>query len=445
MTLNEILDEIKFKNNIIPEFNYLYLIALNNFNELQKENVNKVNQFISDENKLNNKIINKDESKIDIISGNEKLISTKDINEKEIKINNNTSKDEKENDTLRLKKDNLIDIEELILKIKPIKGNLLKLKFEEVNNYNNKYEEYIDRLFTYNRVLNLENDNIYNILILKESNKLKREKDISNIDNAYLEYKNKFISLIEDINSIDYKMFYDIISDKKFHDEIITILKSESIKKYLTSNKDYEEVKANDENRNKKSYELKFENGESYFENLTKEFYKLIDKLNDILFFINIFRLKYLPFGIKAIVNYNLKIIVNSLYYKFNKNITENNKKIIFKATLKILLIHEIMNILKYMKNKESFNEIRKTPRNREDGKMLLNYLFGKPTIKRINLEEAEKINDCNNWKDITKLNKIFPNDNEQVEKKSINKNEDCLDLYFTEDEIGRASCRERV
>ena len=231
-------------------------------------------------------------------------------------------------------------------------------------------------------------------------------------------------------------MFYDIISDKKFHDEISTILKSESIKKYLTSNKDYEEVKANDENRNKKSYELKFENGEPYFENLTKEFYKLIDKLNDILFFINIFRLKYLPFGIKAIVNYNLKIIVNSLYYKFNKNITENNKKIIFKATLKILIIHEIMNILKYMKNKESFNEIRKTPKNREDGKMLLNYLFGKPTIKRINLEEAEKINDCNNWKDITKLKKIFHNDNESIEKESIIKNVDSLDLYYTEDDF---------
>ena len=112
MTLKEILDEIKFQNNIIPEFNYLYLIALNNFNELQKENDNKVNHIIRDENGLNNnKIINdknnifsKDENKIDIISGNEKLskiliISSKDINEKDIKINNNTSKDEKENDT----------------------------------------------------------------------------------------------------------------------------------------------------------------------------------------------------------------------------------------------------------------------------------------------------------------------------------------------------------
>ena len=446
MTLKEILDEIKFQNNIIPEFNYLYLIALNNFNELQKENDNKVNHIIRDENGLNNnKIINdknnifsKDENKIDIISGNEKLISTtKDINEKAIKKNKNIPDNEKENDTLKQKKDYLIDTEELILKINSIKENLLDLKSEEENNYENKYEEYIYRNFTYNRVLNLEKDNIYNILIFKESKKIKQDKDITNIDDAYIKYQNKYISFIEDINSIDYKMFYDIISDKNFHEEIITILKSEPILKYLTKNRDYEEVKDNDENRNKKSYEFKFaENGEPYVENLSNEYYKLMEKLNDNLFFINLFRLKYLPFGIKAFVNYNLKIIVNSLYYKFNENIVENNKKIIFKAALKILIIHEIMHILKYLKNEISFNEMPKTPRNREAGKMLINYLFGKPTIKSINLDEAEKINDCNNWKDITKLQKIFPNDNEPIENNSIIKNVDCLDLYYTEDDI---------
>ena len=446
MTLKEILDEIKFQNNIIPEFNYLYLIALNNFNELQKENDNKVNHIIRDENGLNNnKIINdknnifsKDENKLDIISGNEKLISTtKDINEKAIKKNKNIPDNEKENDTLKQKKDYLIDTEELMLKINSIKENLLDLKSEEENNYENKYEEYIYRNFTYNRVLNLEKDNIYNILIFKESKKIKQDKNITNLDDAYIKYKNKYISFIEDINSIDYKMFYDIISDKNFHEEIITILKSEPILKYLTKNRDYEEVKDNDENRNKKSYEFKFaENGEPYVENLSNEYYKLMEKLNDNLFFINLFRLKYLPFGIKAFVNYNLKIIVNSLYYKFNENIVENNKKIIFKAALKILIIHEIMHILKYLKNEISFNEMPKTPRNREAGKMLINYLFGKPTIKSINLDEAEKINDCNNWKDITKLQKIFPNDNEPIENNSIIKNVDCLDLYYTEDDI---------
>ena len=131
-----------------------------------------------------------------------------------------------------------------------------------------------------------------------------------------------------------------------------------------------------------------------------------------------------------------LKIIVNPLYYKFNEYVNENNKIIIFKAALKILIIHEIMNILKYLENEATFNEIPKTSINRIEGKKLLNYLFGKSTIKNINLEEANKINDCNNWNDITILRNIFHNDNKTIEEESIIKNEDFLDLYFTEDDI---------
>ena len=160
-----------------------------------------------------------------------------------------------------------------------------------------------------------------------------------------------------------------------------------------------------------------------------------MEKLSDSLFFINLFRLKYLPFGVKAFVNYNLKIIVNSLYYKFNKHIKENNKIFIFKAALKILIIHEIMHILKYLKNEVNFNDMPKTPREREAGKMLINYLFGIPTIKSINLDEAKKINDIENWNDINLLKKIFINENQPIENKSFVKKVDCLDLYFTEDD----------
>ena len=131
-------------------------------------------------------------------------------------------------------------------------------------------------------------------------------------------------------------------------------------------------------------------------ENFSKEYNKLMENLKNIIFFINLFRLKYLPFGIKAFVNYNLKIVINSLYYKFSENIDENNKIIIFKAALKILIIHEIMHILKFLKNEVNFNQMPKTPREREAGKMLINYLFDIPTIKSINLEEANKINDIN-------------------------------------------------
>ena len=94
------------------------------------------------------------------------------------------------------------------------------------------------------------------------------------------------------------------------------------------------------------------------------------------------------------------------------------------------------MHILKYLKNEASFNEMPKTPRNREAGKMLINYLFGIPTIKSINLEEAKKINDTKNWNDTSILKKIFHDDSEVLENESISKNVDYLDLYFTEDDI---------
>ena len=239
------------------------------------------------------------------------------------------------------------------------------------------------------------------------------------------------------MNSINYKQFHDIISDKNFHNEIITILKSEPIKNYLTKNRYFDEIKDDDVDKNEKIYKFEFpDDGEPYVENFSKEYNKLLKILEDIIFFINLFRLKYLPFGVKAFVNYNLKIIINSLYYKFNEQIDGNNKIIIFKAALKILIIHEIMHIFKFLKKDANFNEMQKTPRKREAGKMLINYLFEIPNIKSINLDEANKLNDIQNWTDVNLLRKIFHKDNELIEKKSFNKNIDYLDLYFTEDDI---------
>ena len=94
------------------------------------------------------------------------------------------------------------------------------------------------------------------------------------------------------------------------------------------------------------------------------------------------------------------------------------------------------MHILKFLKNEVSFNQIPKTPRKREAGKMLINYLFGILTIKSITLEEANKINDINTWGDINLLRNIFHKDNEPIKKEFVVKNIDYLDLYYTEDDI---------
>ena len=94
------------------------------------------------------------------------------------------------------------------------------------------------------------------------------------------------------------------------------------------------------------------------------------------------------------------------------------------------------MHILKILKYVVNFNEIPKIAREREAGKMLINYLFGIPIIKSINLEEANKLNDINNWSDVNLLRNIFPKDKPPIDKKLINKKIDYLDLCFTEDDI---------
>ena len=93
-----------------------------------------------------------------------------------IKKEINITEKEKINDILKQKIGNLIEKEELISKIRPFDGNILGLKIEEITKYKDKYEEFIERNFTFSRVLNLRKSNIYNILIFNEIIKKKRRK-----------------------------------------------------------------------------------------------------------------------------------------------------------------------------------------------------------------------------------------------------------------------------
>jgi len=426
--LQDILDEIDEEENLIPSFNYLFLIALNNYNELNQKKSNNI---------LNQDSNEKNDSKGNNINNGNQIIGKEIVNldkAEEIIIN---KKDNIENQNMINKeKERIIKIEELRVKIKNIEDkNISELKYEEIIEEKNKYFNFINRKFLYNKVLNLDKQNIYKILFFLEINKQSNEKGIKNLDDIYIEYKNNFISLVKNLNSINYNYFYNLISENNFYDEIIDILKSKPISDYLNGYRYYDEINKKDSNQNK--YKFTFvKKGESYIENFSEEYDELMKYLEDSIFFTNLFRLKFLPFGVKAFVNYNLKIFINSLFYEFNENITEDNKKIILKAALKIIIIHEIVHILKYLKNNVNFNAIPKTPRDREGGKMLINYLFGKPVIKRINLDEAKKINDLNYWKDVDELRKIFKNNNDLKEKDELNvKTADHIDLYFTEED----------
>ena len=427
--LQDILDEINEEKNLIPSFNYLFLIALNNYNELNlKKSDNNISQDSNEKNESKGNNINNDKQIIDkgivnLDKAEEIPINKKDNNENQNKINK--------------EKEMIMKIEELRVEIKNVEDkDISELKYEEILEEKNKYFNFTNRKFLYNKALNFDEKNIYNILFFLEINKQTSEKRIRNIDDIYIEYKNNFISLVKNLNCVNYNYFYNLISEKYFYDEIIAILKSKPISDYLNGYRYYDEINKKDSNQNK--YKFTFvDKGEFYIENFSEEYDELMKYLEDSIFFTNLFRLKFLPFGVKAFVNYNLKIFINSLFYEFSENITKGNKTIIFKAALKIIIIHEIMHILKYLKNNANFNSIPKTPRDREGGKMLINYLFGKPVIKRINLDEAKKINDLNYWKDVEELRKIFQKDNDLEEKDELNvKTIDHIDLYFTEEDV---------
>ena len=52
--------------------------------------------------------------------------------------------------------------------------------------------------------------------------------------------------MVKNLNKIKYDWFYDIISEKKFQEEIIKILNSKPLKDYLNNYRFYEEFKEDD-------------------------------------------------------------------------------------------------------------------------------------------------------------------------------------------------------
>ncbi len=186
-------------------------------------------------------------------------------------------------------------------------------------------------------------------------------------------------------------------------------------------------------------YQFKFvTKNEEFVDDYSNEYNKLMKLLKDFNFFKDLFRLKFLPKGIRAYVGSNMKILINPLYYEFNQDIQDKNKKLILEAVLKILIIHEIMNILKFMKNNINLRKIPKTPREREEGEMLINYLFGYPVIKNININEAKNINNIKYWENLDKLRAIFKKKLLTAQKNKIfysniiHKNVDHINLYYT-------------
>ena len=147
---------------------------------------------------------------------------------------------------------------------------------------------------------------------------------------------------------------------------------------------------------------------------------------NDKHFFSKLFIFKYLPKNRRAFVDPNMRIVINPIYFELSGELDDKKKNEIFRAYLLIIILNEIANLVKFMKEKSiPYNKIPQAPKKKEGGKMFINYLFKTPMIYSINYERATVINKPENWNKKEVLSKLFKEQNEWYKKNIKDKNED--------------------
>ena len=333
--------------------------------------------------------------------------------------------------------------------------NSKEININNIDSFINAYNKYLDRFlkekFNYSsfktdkkeRKEDEENDeDIEEIKLNEESLEIKRILfELTDINEmiCYLSIKGLYINILKNYKEKYEPIFVSktkeedltndlksIIQSDEFEDKLKNILESKVIQEYLNKKRRFSDV-TNKEL--KEFYEFSFideikpkndssNNSNDDLDDLKKEFNTFMEYYKNKKWFEKIIIFKYLPNGFRAFVNQTMLIAVNPLFIK-QSNLLKNNfdkkRKILF-SYLIILFIHEIIHILKFMKKKKfkELNELPLTPKSKEGGKILINYLFGKPVIKKINEEQAEKILDINNWNNLDNLKNIFSAENEE-------------------------------
>ena len=238
-----------------------------------------------------------------------------------------------------------------------------------------------------------------------------------------------------------------IISSDDFYEKLKEILESKSIQNYIIKKRKFNDL--TDKNM-KEFYNFFFfdelsnlplqndEDDDINIDDLKKEYDIFMKKYNQKDWLKNIIAYKYLPNGIRGFANQAMMIAVNPLFIKksnifLEKENKDIKKKILF-SYLIILLIHEIIHLLKFLKkeNSEKIEDLPSTPNGKKGREMFIKYLFGNPIITKINEYQSDKIIDINNWKDSSKLHDIFPIENLNEHKDGNSDNEYYISFYIT-------------
>ena len=299
-------------------------------------------------------------------------------------------------------------------------------------------------------ILKIDGENEENIYILSA---IKYDKNVNYSEDSYdgKTFYEQYIIIKEELNYLNQRCYKEemeaLINDDSFLKELFSVLQSRSVSFYLKSiikfdsDKDYDykvdlvEVPLKDDKIDEDFlFEKKLENdlylGERYNAFLS-------DMMDNFSAFRKLIIFKELGYKLPACTGPSMRIFINPRL-QFSKVAIENNlqRKDILKSALIILLVHEITHLLKYYpSNKKYPDKTPKTPKNRENGKCLMFYLFNKPVIDKINFRQSSEINNVNNWENIAILKKIFENTNNQNPNDKSKEKEGELDLYSSNSE----------
>ena len=260
----------------------------------------------------------------------------------------------------------------------------------------------------------------------------------------YLEKKEE----IEYLNQQNYEReINEILNDKQFQKDFLSIIKSLPVKNYLTSVVKFKNDKDDDYNdelydlsnktKSKDTFDLELE-GDIYLGPQYESFYNDISRNFDS--FNKLIVIKELGYKIPSCTGPSMRIFINPRLHFSQEAIKDNSqRKSILKSALIVLLLHEIAHLLKYYPINDIYpKEYPFTPKNKENGKCFMNYLFKNEVINKISFHQATKINNLSNWEDLNHIRNIFKNAIETDINGKLKEKEGELDLYSSESKKSR-------
>ena len=287
-------------------------------------------------------------------------------------------------------------------------------------------------------------ENIYVISSIDYDDKINYSEESYDGQTFFEQYK----MAKEELNYLNQKCYKDeiefLINEDSFLEEFFSVLQSKSVSNYLKSvikfdndNENDFTVKLNEipQKEGKIDIDSLFEKeskGDLYLGEQYDAFIK--DMKADYTSFRKLIIIKELGYKLPACTGPSMRIFINPRL-QFSKVAKENDfqRKNLLKSAIIILLVHEITHVLKYYPLKSKYPEkTPQTPKNKENGKCLMFYLFKKAIIDKINYGQSSEINNVYNWNNLGKLNKIFEKTNDPNSNKGSGEKEGELDLYST-------------